>query len=321
MARNKYIYLLSNATVVVSSGEKGGTWEGAKENLKKDWVPVLVSAHQQPLKAGNKALIDGSGLGKTKANALTVSPTFSPAQFSELLLMANETSPLQNETESLLSDSNSLQNETSSIADTSTNTRTNISAQDDLFSMQDNIDQETFFTEQAGDSRIVGDASGVENNDNQPELIHNISEIIEPQFNDMPDDSCQTTKSNENNALREAKVEVVEEECQAESSESIANKENTILTSMPELNEKQAQTQLHSTTPLLDNFYQQLCELIEKHPQKLISKSDLDAHFPEFAIMSTLALGKWLKHLIEQEKLVKTKSKQAQYTLPKGDEI
>lgn len=35
MGRNKYIYVLAKSSVVIHSGLKGGTWEGAKENLKK----------------------------------------------------------------------------------------------------------------------------------------------------------------------------------------------------------------------------------------------------------------------------------------------
>ena len=43
MERNKYIYALSDFVVVVSSDyNKGGTWAGATENLKRDWVPVFV---------------------------------------------------------------------------------------------------------------------------------------------------------------------------------------------------------------------------------------------------------------------------------------
>jgi hypothetical protein len=35
MGRNKYIYVLAKSSVVIHSGLKGGTWESAKENLKK----------------------------------------------------------------------------------------------------------------------------------------------------------------------------------------------------------------------------------------------------------------------------------------------
>ena len=43
MGRNKYIYCLSDAAVVVrSDAGKGGTWQGATECLKAGWVPVWV---------------------------------------------------------------------------------------------------------------------------------------------------------------------------------------------------------------------------------------------------------------------------------------
>jgi len=43
MARNRYIYCLSDAAVVVcSTPNKGGTWNGAVEALKGRWVPVWV---------------------------------------------------------------------------------------------------------------------------------------------------------------------------------------------------------------------------------------------------------------------------------------
>jgi len=43
MGRNKYIYCISDYTLVVRSDEgKGGTWAGAKENLKRRWVPLFV---------------------------------------------------------------------------------------------------------------------------------------------------------------------------------------------------------------------------------------------------------------------------------------
>jgi DNA processing protein len=42
MGRNKYIYSHSKATFVVCSSTKGGTWEGALENIKNSWVPVFI---------------------------------------------------------------------------------------------------------------------------------------------------------------------------------------------------------------------------------------------------------------------------------------
>ncbi|MFJ3521169.1 DNA-processing protein DprA [Pseudomonas sp. NPDC090203] len=56
MARNKYIYCMSQAAVVVRSETKGGTWNGAIENLKKAWVPLWVKQDANP-ESGNSALV------------------------------------------------------------------------------------------------------------------------------------------------------------------------------------------------------------------------------------------------------------------------
>lgn len=42
MARNKYIYCLAESALVIHSGKKGGTLNGAEENLKNGWVPLWV---------------------------------------------------------------------------------------------------------------------------------------------------------------------------------------------------------------------------------------------------------------------------------------
>jgi predicted Rossmann fold nucleotide-binding protein DprA/Smf involved in DNA uptake len=56
MARNKYIYCLSDAAVVVNSTpDKGGTWNGAVENLKNAWVPLWVRRYDSS-RSGNPAL-------------------------------------------------------------------------------------------------------------------------------------------------------------------------------------------------------------------------------------------------------------------------
>ncbi|SET87880.1 DNA-processing protein DprA [Oceanicella actignis] len=57
MARNKYIYCLSDAAVVVNSApDKGGTWSGATEDLKSGWVPLWVQHKDDPA-SGNAALV------------------------------------------------------------------------------------------------------------------------------------------------------------------------------------------------------------------------------------------------------------------------
>ena len=63
MARNKYIYCLSDAAVVVTSSQgKGGTWSGAIENLKRGWVPLWVKKPEgAQTGSGNSALVKQGG--------------------------------------------------------------------------------------------------------------------------------------------------------------------------------------------------------------------------------------------------------------------
>lgn len=56
MQRNKYIYAQSEVTIVVRSDyNKGGTWGGATEALKKEYCPVLCRDHKKY--PGNMGLI------------------------------------------------------------------------------------------------------------------------------------------------------------------------------------------------------------------------------------------------------------------------
>ncbi len=58
MARNKYIYCLSDAAIVIATGHgSGGTWSGAIENVKKGWVPLFVRRGLS-LEPGREALVE-----------------------------------------------------------------------------------------------------------------------------------------------------------------------------------------------------------------------------------------------------------------------
>ena len=60
MRRNRLIYALAEAAVVVaSSAEKGGTRSGALENMKAGWVPIHV---RDDGSAGNSALLAGGAM-------------------------------------------------------------------------------------------------------------------------------------------------------------------------------------------------------------------------------------------------------------------
>lgn len=62
MGRNRLIYCLADyAIVVASDAETGGTWAGATETLKNNWVPVFVLEHEQ-MPEGNKLLLQKGAL-------------------------------------------------------------------------------------------------------------------------------------------------------------------------------------------------------------------------------------------------------------------
>jgi len=58
MARNRYIYCLAESAIVVATSRgTGGTWNGALENLKNDWVPLWVKHDSDP-NSGPAALVE-----------------------------------------------------------------------------------------------------------------------------------------------------------------------------------------------------------------------------------------------------------------------
>jgi predicted Rossmann fold nucleotide-binding protein DprA/Smf involved in DNA uptake len=65
MGRNRLIYSLADAAVVVASGESGGTRAGALENLKAGWVTLFVR-EDSDAPDGNRELLDAGGLPITR---------------------------------------------------------------------------------------------------------------------------------------------------------------------------------------------------------------------------------------------------------------
>jgi len=61
MGRNKHIYGFSDWTLVVRSSTQGGTWNGALENLKKRWTPLLVCLDAW-VPEGNRKLVAMGGI-------------------------------------------------------------------------------------------------------------------------------------------------------------------------------------------------------------------------------------------------------------------
>ena len=61
MRRNDYIYCMSDTAVVVHSSYSGGTWSGAKKNLKKDWVSLWMR-DTETMRSVNEALKEERGI-------------------------------------------------------------------------------------------------------------------------------------------------------------------------------------------------------------------------------------------------------------------
>ncbi len=79
MGRNKLIYCLAQAAVVVhTSAGSGGTWAGAVETLKQGWVPVFVNAEGAPVK-GNEELIRRGGTPLARADLADLDALSAPA--------------------------------------------------------------------------------------------------------------------------------------------------------------------------------------------------------------------------------------------------
>jgi DNA processing protein len=66
MERNKFVYALSDFVVIISADyNKGGTWAGATENIRNNWVPMFVRKADE-IPQGNITL-----LKKENINAIT----------------------------------------------------------------------------------------------------------------------------------------------------------------------------------------------------------------------------------------------------------
>jgi predicted Rossmann fold nucleotide-binding protein DprA/Smf involved in DNA uptake len=80
MARNKYIYCLSDVAVVVHSGAKGGTWSGALENLRRRWVPLWVMETADAAAGNAKIVSKGACWLKDDISELKISSLISMSE-------------------------------------------------------------------------------------------------------------------------------------------------------------------------------------------------------------------------------------------------
>lgn len=78
MARNKYIYCLAESSLVIHSGTRGGTLNGAEENLKKNWVPLWVKPTQDTNAANSSLVAKGGRWCEGDIQTLDVQSLFVP---------------------------------------------------------------------------------------------------------------------------------------------------------------------------------------------------------------------------------------------------
>lgn len=72
MARNKYIYCLADSSLVIHSGKKGGTLNGAEENLKKVWVPLWIKPTMDKNAANADLVVKGGQWLDTDIQSLVI---------------------------------------------------------------------------------------------------------------------------------------------------------------------------------------------------------------------------------------------------------
>lgn len=80
MSRNKYIYCLADSSLVIHSGLKGGTLNGAEENLKKGWVPLWVKPTSDKDAANANLVAKGGYWCDADIDKLSISKLFTRVQ-------------------------------------------------------------------------------------------------------------------------------------------------------------------------------------------------------------------------------------------------
>lgn len=90
MARNKYIYCMASSSLVIHSGKKGGTLNGAEENLKKGWVPLWVKPTNDT-NAANADLVEKGGAWiESDLSTLQIASMLQPNKQNSLVSMPTQ---------------------------------------------------------------------------------------------------------------------------------------------------------------------------------------------------------------------------------------
>lgn len=116
MSRNRYIYCLSDAAVVISSTrEKGGTWNGAIEDIRAGWVPLWVKPSNDR-DSGNRELAQ-RGANWFPEDMTSLSKLFGETHFASSQTLSNELPLLARDDERQAGSGNEKKTEASSITE------------------------------------------------------------------------------------------------------------------------------------------------------------------------------------------------------------
>ncbi|MGI2226506.1 DNA-processing protein DprA [Shewanella frigidimarina] len=357
MARNKYIYLLSSATCVVCSGEKGGTWEGAKENLKQAWVPLLVSNHQINNHPGNQALLNG--LANTVLAAQPITLTDSAELFQQQLSSKRSHSDSLSK-QAFAENQTTMFNQSEAVEPTAMDSIKAIHSADTTSA--------TIITNEINDTNAKGvkraSSSGYASKDEIDctdtadtfDTVNNIGTLeserqvsIEPNTTGLTDHeqqsntvlseaSDETTHQSEHQikpssfsaqalagGLTETASHVVADESANTNVDADipADIQANTSTDTPQQIDKPAQGHYPlASSPLLESFYHQLYAYMQQEGDKtgvpVFKLAQIESQFPDFQIMGKSALDKTMKHFEELELVLRPNERKKEYRLPRA---
>ncbi|WP_165905012.1 DNA-processing protein DprA [Parashewanella curva] len=301
MQRNKYIYLLSQASVVVRSEDTGGTWEGATENLKKGWVPLIVSGHKQPNYIGNQEIING--LRKAQITAQEVNTATEDSEWLKLIKSTThnvEEKKISSHTEAQTS---FFDTEISTpVSKESTNQSLKLS-----YANKDELDFTDTYVSNSSDSEqseITTTLEPTKDSNDQALYCLPIDTVDMPQ-GDVGSDLFEADND-------KAQITIPNDSCE----EGVIKYSESIDDEAKSLSDHQGVPN-YLSMPLIDVFYKQVVHLIEEKngDKKLVELDEIKDRFPDFQIISKTAIEKWVNHLVEQNKLTRP-SRMKKFGLP-----
>jgi predicted Rossmann fold nucleotide-binding protein DprA/Smf involved in DNA uptake len=357
MARNKYIYLLSSATCVVCSGEKGGTWEGAKENLKQAWVPLLVSSHQINNHPGNQALLNG--LPNTAFAAQPITLTDSAELFQQQLSSKKGHSDSLSK-QVVAENQTTMFNQSEAVESTAMGSTKAIHSADTIpATIITNEIIDTNATNAKGGKRVSSSGYASKDEIDCTDIVDTVDSIgplesegqvsIEPNTTGLTDHeqqsntvlseaSDETTLQNEHQiepssfsaqtlaggATETANHVVTDESANTNVDADIpADIQANTSTDTQQQTDKPAQGHYPlANSPLLESFYHQLYAYMQQEGDKsgvpVFKLAQIESQFPDFQIMGKSALDKTMKYFEELELVLRPNERKKEYRLPRA---